>query len=139
MLRDRNWQVLDDLATRAGSGNDPQADAIITALRRAAGRDEHETSLGDPLRKADREALELMMARTRTTPPAPPTPVSAPPFTEAGVSVPSWQSPGREIPADPAPTTIPARDVAAAVEKIRAAAEANPDAEFEITWRIVTR
>ena len=66
VLRDRNWQVLDDLATRAGSGNDPQADAIITALRRAAGRDEHETSLGDPLRKADWEALELMMARTRT-------------------------------------------------------------------------
>jgi hypothetical protein len=139
VLRDRNWQVLDDLATRATTSDDPQAEAIITALRRAAGRDEHETSLTDPLRKADREALELMMARTRTAPPAPPIPVSAPPFTQAGVSIPSWKSPGREIPVDPAPTTIPAREVAAAVEKIRAAAEANPDAEFEITWRIVTR
>jgi hypothetical protein len=139
VLRDRNWQVLDDLATRASSGNDPQADAIITALRRAAGRDEHETSLGDPLRKADREALELMMARTRTAPAAPSAPVSRPPFTEAGVSVPSWQSPAGEIPADSAPTTIRAKDVAAVLEKIRTAADANPDAEFEITWRIVTR
>ena len=54
-----------DLASRAASGADPQADAIITALRLAAGRDEHETSLGEPLRKADSDALELMMARTR--------------------------------------------------------------------------
>ena len=66
VLRDRNWQVLDDLAIRAASGDDPQADAIISALRRAASRDEHETSLAEPLRKADREALELIMARTRT-------------------------------------------------------------------------
>lgn len=79
------------------------------------------------------------MARTRTAPPVPPAPVSPPPFSAAGVSVPSWQSPGGEIPADSALTRIPARDVPDAVEKIRAAAEANPDAEFEITWRIVTR
>jgi hypothetical protein len=139
VLRDRNWPVLDDLASRAASGGDPQADAIITALWLAAGRDEHETSLGEPLRKADREALELMMARTRTAPPAPSAPVSLPPFTEAGQSVPAWKSPNAQIPTDSAPATIPARDVPAAVEKIRAAADANPDAEFEITWRIVTR
>ena len=30
VLRDRNWQVLDDLAARAASGDDPQAGEIIT-------------------------------------------------------------------------------------------------------------
>jgi hypothetical protein len=138
-IRDRNWQVLDDLAARADTGDDPQAAEIVAALRQAARRDEHETALAGPLRKADKDALELMMARTRATAPAPPAPVSPPSLSEAGVSVPSWQSPRREIPADPASNAIPARDVAAALEKIRAAADANPDAEFEITWRIVDR
>ena len=76
VLRDRNWQVLDDLAARGASGDDPQADEIITALRRAAGRDEHETALAEPLRKADREALDLIMSRTKTVPPAAPVQVS---------------------------------------------------------------
>ncbi|MGH3280334.1 MAG: hypothetical protein ACRDNW_14520, partial [Trebonia sp.] len=39
----------------------------------------------------------------------------------------------------PSPSRIPARDIPAVVDEIRAAADANPDAEFEITWRIVTR
>lgn len=126
VLRDRNWQVLDDLAARAASGDDPKAGEIITAIRRAAGRDEHETALAEPLRKADREALDLIMSRTKTLPPSAPVQVSPPAFSEA-------------VSPDPAPARVHARDVPDEVEKIRAAAVANPDAEFEITWRIVTR
>jgi hypothetical protein len=42
----------------------------------------------------------------------------------------------------PSPSPLPvhrvrARDVPALVEKICETADANPDAEFEITWRIV--
>ena len=67
VLRGRNWQVLDDLAVRADddarASDDGRAEAvaIITALRAAARRDEHEAPLAAPLRDADRAALNLMM------------------------------------------------------------------------------
>ena len=112
-LSGRNWRVLDDLAARTASGDDPEATAIITVLQAAARHDEHEVALAVPLRRADQAALDLIMSRTKT-PPASPQP-------------------------DPTVTRrVRASDVPSVVEKIRESADANPEAEFEITWRIVT-
>ena len=126
MLRGRNWQVLDDLATRAdddGRASDDgraNAVAIVAMLRAAARRDEHEAPLGAPLRNADRATLNLMMqwaAKRKATP-----------DSDVGAG------PGPE---PTPPTRIRARDVPALLNEIGEAVAANPDAEFEITWRIV--
>ena len=95
----------------------------MSVLREAARRDEHETPLAEPLLAADRAALDLVMEWTRKPKP------DAEPRPEPVAS-------------EPAPVTRPvtrvhARDVPAWVEKICEAADANPDAEFEISWRIV--
>jgi hypothetical protein len=79
------------------------------------------------------------MSRTKTLPPAAPVQVSPPTSSPAGISEPSWQVSAGAVSSDSAPARVHARDVPDEVEKIRAAAAANPDAEFEITWRIVTR
>ena len=49
--------------------------------------------------------------------------------------------PGKPDTPESAPYTrrVPADKVAAVVEEICDAADANPEAEFEITWRVVTR
>jgi hypothetical protein len=118
-LSRRNWKVLDEFASRAGSGDDPQAAAIMSALREAARRDEHEMPLAEPLRRADQAALDLVMSRTKA--PVPQTPVPEP---------------------APAPRTttrrVPAAKVLDVVEEICDAADANTGAVFEITWRVVT-
>jgi hypothetical protein len=133
VLRSRNWQVLDDLADRAAGGEDARAEEIISALRQAARHDEHEIPLAGPLRTADKDALDLIMSRTKTAPPvvAPVHQQDHDPQGERTEPTPAgpFLSPGR----------IPARDVPSVVEKICEAADAHPDAEFEITWRIVAR
>ena len=107
ILRGRNWQVLDQLAA---SGDDPEGAAIIAVLRRAARHDEHEIPLAEPLRKADRDALDLIMSRTKSPPP-------------------NQRQP---------PNRFRASEVPAVLEQIREAAAASPDAMLEITWRVVT-
>jgi len=61
-LRQVNWQVLDDFAA---AGDDVDQDLIISALRQAARRDEHEMALAAPLRKAGDEAIALLRQRAR--------------------------------------------------------------------------
>jgi hypothetical protein len=116
VLRGRNWQVLNDLADRTAAGEDPEAAAIISALRAAARHDEHEAPLAGPLRNADQAGLDLIMSRTKTPPGPPPAPQPGPVLTRR----------------------VRASDVPSVVERICEAADANPAAEFEITWRIVT-
>ena len=127
VLRGRNWQVLDDLAVRADddarASDDGRAEAvaIITALRAAARRDEHETPLAAPLRRRRPGRAEPHDAVGRES-------VKPPPSPDVG--------PGP----DPEPaslTRIRSGDVPALLDKIREAAAANPGAEFEIIWRIV--
>jgi hypothetical protein len=116
VLRGRNWQVLNDLADRTAAGEDAEAAAIISALRAAARHDEHEAPLAGPLRNADQAGLDLIMSRTKTPPVPPPAPQPGPVLTRR----------------------VRASDVPSVVERICEAADANPAAEFEITWRIVT-
>jgi hypothetical protein len=114
-LRGRNWRVLDEFPVTG----DPQGSEILAPLREAARHDEHEIALGGPLRRADKDALDLVLSRQRTADPAP----------------------------DPVPPPIPgantrrihASEVPSVVEEICDAADANQDAEFEIIWRVVPR
>jgi len=143
-LRTADWDVLGQLAT-AGE-DDAEAAAIISVLRQAARHDEHEVALAEPLRKAGRDAIGLLMTRarpvpvppTRVPPPVVPLPSVTPPGETPGTVPPAVVESG--LPAAPMPpgTRMRARDVAQFVERICAAADANPEAEFEISWRIVT-
>lgn len=114
-LRTLKWEFLEKFAA---APDDAEAAAIISALREAARHDEQEVALAAGLREADRAAIALAMSRLRPgpTPPPPPPPPSPPP---------------------PPGTRLRAREVAAFVDKICEKADENPDATFEITWRIV--
>ncbi len=67
-LREVNWSVLEDLAAAA---DDVDQALIISALRQAAGRDEHEVALAAPLRTAGDNAIALLRERARKPAPAP--------------------------------------------------------------------
>ena len=121
-LRQVNWQVLDDLAARDG---DVEAAVIVSALRQAARRDEQEIALAAPLCKASEDAIALFLSRSKKPEPEPPKPVH-PPLRPAEKAVLS-------------PQRVHAKDVPAFVERICEAADENPEAEFEIAWRIADR
>jgi hypothetical protein len=155
-LRTANWEVLDSLADEEA---DADAGAILSALHRAARHDEHEVELAGPLRTAGRDALALVMSRAQQagkgagTPlpgqsQAPQTLVSPLPRmtpgtaeaagTEGVVEPGRGQAAASTLSAPDVPfTRVAARDVARLVERICEKADENPDAEFEIAWRIV--
>jgi hypothetical protein len=141
-LRTANWEVLDSLAASAESTAEADADAatILTALHQAARHDEHEVALSGPLRTAGRDALALVMSRAKRSPspPAPPEPPMPPSGNETRpVPEPAPEPPPALPEPDRKVTRVAARDVARLVENICEEADANPDAEFEIAWRIV--
>jgi hypothetical protein len=114
-LRGRNWRVLDEFPVTG----DPLGRQILAPLRDAARHDELEIPLGDPLRRADKDALDLVLSRQRTPDPAP-DPIPVPP-------------PGANT------RRVKASEVLSVVEEICIAADAHQDAEFEIIWRVVPR
>jgi hypothetical protein len=132
-LRTRNWDVLDQFAAAEG---DAEAFTIISALQEAARHDEHEVALAERLRNANEAAISLAMSRMQRPPTPGPSPAGA---DTPGSSVTGSMPAGQTTSAAPLPSPerIRARDVAALVEKICEAADENPGAEFEITWRIV--
>ncbi len=140
------WDVFDRTAGLAdGGGQDAEpASVIVTELRSAARREEHEIALREPLRTADAAATKLLLdlaGRTVSRPgprPAPETPSGAPHGPGVG------ESPGATIPADgpvPGPAGVRRRASAAQIrsvtDELLAQASAHPNAIFEITWRIV--
>jgi hypothetical protein len=135
-LRGLTWQFLDDFA--AGD-DDLDAAAILAGLRQAARRDELEVALAGPLRDAERAALELVRTRTRKPPWR-----DRQPGQEPGPRLDHATGPGPAAESGPrrlgsaAAHRVRARDVPALAEAICEAADANPEAEFEISWRIVT-
>jgi len=122
-FKGRNWKLLDELSALAASGNDPAADGTLAGLRTAARRDEHEMPLAVPLRQADQAALDLIMSRSKG------------PGGDSGGD----DGSGKPKPARTFSRRVPADKVPAVVEEICDAADANREAEFEITWRVVTR
>ena len=136
VLRGLTWQLLDDFA----AGDDDQdAAAILAELRQAARHEELEVSLAGPLREAERAALELVRTRTRK-----PLRIDRPSRQEPGprldhaIGQRPGAEPGPRRPDSSPGTRVHARDVPALVKTICEAADANPEAEFEISWRIVT-
>ena len=136
VLRGLTWQLLDDFA----AGDDDQdAAAILAELRQAARHEELEVSLAGPLREAERAALELVRTRTRK-----PLRIDRPSRQEPGprldhaIGQRPGAEPGPQWPDSSPGTRVHARDVAGLVKTICEAADANPEAEFEISWRIVT-
>ncbi len=130
------WQILDQLPGLAREGEGPQAAeaaaTILDELRNAARRDEHEVALAGPLARAERAAIDLIIARPRGQQ-----------RPDDDTNQPADQTPNGfsgQIPHKYRVTTrrVPAREVPAVVEEIRVEADANQDAEFEITWRVVT-
>ena len=96
----------------------------MVGLRMVARRDEHEMALATPLRQADQAALDLLMSRTKDS---------------GGDSGRSGNSDKASGPTRVFTRRVPANKVSAVVEEICDAADANREAEFEITWRVVTR
>jgi hypothetical protein len=158
-LRTANWEVLDPLAVEDA---DADAAAIVSALRQAARHDEHEVALAGPLGTAGRDALALVMSRAQrassqgaadgtatagtATLDEPPTAGVRPPATIPGTAqaVGTESEPGSasqilqtQLPPSIPFTRVAARDVPQLVERICEEADENPDAEFEIAWRIV--
>lgn len=142
-LREVNWPVLEDFAV---AGDDVDQALIISALRQAAERDEHEVALARPLRKASDEAIALLRERARKPVPAPVPAPTPPPVPDSAidvstVTVTDVQEGGLDqgsVSLSPPPgNRVRARDVPAFVNKICDEAEDHPDAEFEISWRIV--
>jgi hypothetical protein len=99
-------------------------------------------ALASPLRKASDQAIALLRERARkpvpapTPPPVPASPIDVPPVNLSDVPVGGFdQTPVSLSP--PPGNRVRARDVPAFVNKICDEAEDHPDAEFEISWRIV--
>ncbi|HEU5155675.1 MAG TPA: phage resistance protein [Streptosporangiaceae bacterium] len=120
-LTEMRWPILDRLPTLADSSEAKagQARAILDRLRAAARHDEHDKALGPVLREAEQNAINLIIERPPPPPPLPPPPPPPPPPPELVV---------RQAAAAQVPRVI---------EELRAQALAEPDATFEITWRIV--
>lgn len=139
-LRDANWRVLDDFAAKVGTAPDmdPEADAILSVLRQNAVRDEHEVSLGRPLSRASDDALQLMMDRAQQSARAPePSPGPAPDPHAGSITSTDPVREGADASSPPVTVRVRGRDGAACADRLRAALEAEPDAEFEVSWRNV--
>jgi len=137
-LHEVNWQVLGDFAA---ADDDVEQAQVITVLRQAARRDEHEVALAVHLRTAGSEAIALLRSRARRPEPVPP-PITPPPVVVPPDQQPPVTDPhlGQTPPPQPLPPVgdrVRAKDVAAYVMQICDEAEDHPDAEFEISWRIV--
>jgi hypothetical protein len=134
-LREVNWSVVEDFAA---AGDDVDQALVISALRQAAERDEHEVALAGPLRKASEQAIALLRERARK-----PAPTQASFHTSHGGTVADRAESGDAVDQGPGPlpmppaNRIPASGVPAFANKICDEAADHPDAVFEISWRIV--
>jgi hypothetical protein len=127
------WEILDRLAAVADGGGakaEPAA-SIRDQLTTAARHDERQVPLRAALDRAERDAINLLME------------VSQPPAELPGpkIALPSHpHQPPQASTVDPDVTTrrVTAQDVSAVVEEICESADKNPEASFDISWRIVT-
>ena len=129
------WQVLDRLATVTDGENAAAAHTLLGELRAAARHDEHEVGLAETLQQVEQRATALFLdaASKRST--------------ALSLDVASEREPQRdgrddhELKPEPGPATEVRRargaNVLNVVEEICTAADASPDVEFEITWRVV--
>jgi hypothetical protein len=116
-LRQVNWAVLGDLAATDGD----LERALISGLRLAAERE---------------DAIALLRERARQPTPPPVPIIDVPPVVLPDPTAVVVDRDPVSLPPQPG-NRVRARDVPAFVNKICDEAEDHPDAEFEISWRIV--
>ena len=122
------WQVLDRLATVTDGENAAAAQTLLGELRSAARHDEHEVGLAETLQQVEQRAIALFL--------------DVPPKREPQRDDKDDEDDQEQKPEqDPASQVRRARGakVLDVVEEICTAADASPDVEFEITWRVVPR
>ena len=139
-LRQVNWQVLDDARgqRRRGRGGDRHRLGAAPGRPPRRARDRAGCAAAQGKRGRDR-----LVPGSRAKKPEP-APTPAPPVRLPGRCDACRRSRLRTDPAPSSPALPPgdrvrAKDVPAFVEQICEAADEHPDAEFEITWRIVER
>jgi hypothetical protein len=131
------WQVLDRLATVTDGEDAPAAQTLLGELRSAARHDEHEVGLAETLQQVEQRATALFLDAASKRATAPGLDVASEPKPQPEGKDDHGQKP------DPDPATQVRRargaGVLEVVEEICTAADASPDVEFEITWRVVPR
>jgi hypothetical protein len=157
------WDVLDQISALADDSGPhaERASVILTGLRAAARRDEHESKLGEALRTADIAATRLLLDITRrdTPPPAgnggsraesvtgrpaegPGNEAGAGAYRDAdrqaGASPEAGARPGGPVSSSVARRQVSAREVSGVADELRRFADEHPGATVEVTWRIVT-
>ena len=119
------WQVLDRLATVTDGENAAAAQTLLGELRSAARHDEHEVGLAETLQQVEQRATALFLDAASKREPQPDGKDDHEQKPELGPAVQVRRARGAKV-----------LDV---VEEICTAADASPDVEFEITWRVVPR
>ena len=102
------------------------AGALLRELRSAARHDEHEVGLAEALQQAEQQATALFLEAASKQ--------GRPPIQPKGKDEDETlrPSPGTAV------RRVSGAKVPDVVDEIRTAGIANPEAEFEITWRVVT-
>ena len=120
------WQVLDRLATVTDGENAAAAQTLLGELRSAARHDEHEVGLAETLQQVEQRATALFLDAASKREPQPGRPRTT---TSRSRS----RARQRQV------RRARGAKVLDVVEEICTAADASPDVEFEITWRVVPR
>ena len=131
------WQVLDRLATVTDGENAAAAQTLLGELRSAARHDEHEVGLAETLQQVEQRSTALFLDAASKRSTAPLLDVASKREPQPDGKDDHEQKPEP----DPAVHVRRARGtkVLDVVEEICTAADASPDVEFEITWRVVPR
>jgi len=132
------WQILDQLAALAAGGS-AKADAAASTrdqLRSAACHDEHQVPLRKALDQAEQAAIALLIEAPRLDEPQN---VAVQPQTAwlAGAQ-PTVLPLAPAAGADAVTRRVTAGEVASVAEELCETADQNPEASFDISWRIVT-
>lgn len=140
------WRMLDQLPTLADS-SDARAESarvILDRLRGAARHDEHEVALEPAVLAAEQDVIELLTARKTDSDPDPDSGSGRRP-SDPGSGISSGGDPpvvgpataqGR-VTAGAVRRTVRGAEARVIADELVKALTASPEAEFEITWRIV--
>lgn len=126
-INSTRWQVLDRLAKVTADDDAAAAGLLLRELRSAARHDEHEVGLAEALQQVEQQATALFLDAA----------------AKQGQQAQQTKEEGGGGETPPPGLTAAVRRVSGAkvlgvVDEIRTAGDANPEAEFEITWRVVT-
>jgi len=132
------WQILDQLAALAAGGS-AKADAAASTwdqLRSAACHDEHQVPLRKALDQAEQAAIALLIEAPRLDEPQ--NVVVQPQTAWLAGAQPTVLPLAPAAGADAVTRRVTAGEVASVAEELCETADQNPEASFDISWRIVT-